>query len=287
MHRPIITGPWHTIAPMPDLHRLNGSIPRKQNVVDHGFIQDASGQWQLWACIRGTATGRLIFGWESDSLATGPWRERGVMLRADTACGERIHEGLEHIGAPFFLRKGQKWFCFYHSNGIRVLTSSNGRDYERATDWGPSGNLTGIPGGRDVMIMHHHGLYYSYATITADDSPRSYVVAATSPDLHTWSVAGNVCEAAAADNGKVSAESPFVVFYEGWFYLWRASSHDFLTSIYRSRDPLDFGVGHYEKRIDEIPLKAPEILYSDGKWWITDLHDFQGLRIAEMTWQSV
>lgn len=57
-----------TICTMPDLKELNGNIPKDQHIVDHGIIQADNGKWQLWACLRGVKVGRLIYGWEEDSL---------------------------------------------------------------------------------------------------------------------------------------------------------------------------------------------------------------------------
>jgi len=116
--KPVLIGePWK-ITTMPDLGELAGPNPDKQHIVDHGIIQDANDDWRLWACIRGTAVSRLIYGWKGESLEEGPWEPTGVAMRAQPKYGERIREGKEHIGAPHFIKVDDTWHCFYHSAGM-------------------------------------------------------------------------------------------------------------------------------------------------------------------------
>jgi hypothetical protein len=68
---PVIASGWWRICEMPDLGELDGSDQSRQHIVDHGFIQSGNGKWQLWACIRGTAVGRLLYRWEGDNLNEG------------------------------------------------------------------------------------------------------------------------------------------------------------------------------------------------------------------------
>lgn len=267
---------------MPDLGELNGPVARKQNVVDHGFLRLPDGRWKLWACLRGTAVGRLIYGWEGDSLTAGPWRETGIVLRADAASGEPCANGVEQVGAPFFWKTADRTLCFYHGNGIRKLVSRDGDRFERA-------GLTGIPGGRDVQILEHGGAYLSYATVTAPDSRESnrltsWIVASRSPDLENWEGEVVVSKGGKPGDGPVDCESPFVVFLDGFFYLFRSSSITFLTYVYRSEDPFDFGIDSDAKLIAEFAIKAPELLCVDGRWFLSDLFDFQGIHMTEMQW---
>ena len=106
---PIIDGSWWRICEMPDLGELNGPVPRKQHIVDHGFIRAADGHWRLWACLRGTEVSRLLYGWQGESLGEGPWKPLGVVARAEEKYGEQIRqqEGkrVETMGAPFFIQE--------------------------------------------------------------------------------------------------------------------------------------------------------------------------------------
>ncbi len=286
VYRPVLEGePWK-VCVMPDLGALAGPEARRQHIVDHSFIQDAEGRWRLWACIRGTKVSRLIYGWVGDSLDKGPWEPTGVMLRADPDYDEHKTDSAETVGAPFFLRVGETWNCFYHGRGIRRATSTDGIHYARVRNEQGS-SRTEIPGGRDVMIFPHEGRFYSYATVTTSDGKRSYVVGSQSQDLESWTPGKIVREGGRGGQGPVAAESPCVLHHEGRFYLFRASSHDFKTYVYHSRDPLDFGIDDDANLVAVLPLKAPEVLRHEGTWYISDLGDFQGILLRRFRWEAV
>ena len=283
---------WWQICRMPDLKDLNGPIPKKQHIVDHGFIQDKNGNWQLWACMRGTGVSRLIYGWEGKSLEQENWAKKGIKVRADASYGEKIKEGKETAGAPHFMNENGEYQCFYHSAGFRMMTSKDGVNYSRYKL--PNGEYkTNIPGGRDVMIMKHEGKYYSYATTTAfipgkekiRKNLSSWVVASVSNDMINWKGNYIVSRGGKPGSGPVDAESPFVVFMDGYFYLFRASSITFKTYVYRSKDPLDFGLEDDSKLIAEYKIKAPELIKHKGQWFISDLHNFQGIRMTKVEWK--
>ena len=289
--KPVIASDWWRICEMPDLGELKGPEPRRQHVVDHGFIQAAGGKWQLWACIRGTAVSRLLYRWEGDSLDAGPWKPVGVAARAQEKYGEqiRIRDGQrqETMGAPFFLRENGRYYCFYHSGGIRLLASADGIQYERAVDESGS-NLLYPDGGRDVMVLKIGDVYHGYSTISearGEGRVISYVKLKTSRDMRHWGGGKIVCRGGKDSTGGVAFESPFVVALDGYFYLFRASSTTFKTYVYRSTDPTSFADNDDDKLIAELPIKAPEIIHHDGKWYISDLSDFQGIKLARIQWQ--
>lgn len=285
--RPVVDGPWWRICEMPDLGELAGPRPERQHVVDHGFIQAENGTWQLWACIRGTAVGRLLYRWRGDSLTDGPWERMGIAARADPAYGERVGEQ-EHIGAPFFARFDGTYYCFYHSGSICLMSSRDGIHYERVLGEDGSSSLYD-GGGRDVMVLKVGDEYFSYSTVStvaADGWKRGFVIVRVTPDLKDWSDYTIVSEGGIAGGGPVSAESPFVVCLDGWFYLFRATSSDFCTYVYRSRTPYDFGVNDDSKLIARLPIKAPEIVFHEGEWYISRLADFQGIKVARLLWRE-
>ncbi|MFW5870135.1 MAG: hypothetical protein ACOCVL_00575 [Candidatus Sumerlaeota bacterium] len=282
---------WH-VCVMPDLGELNGPDPKRQHVVDHGFIQDENGNWQLWACMRGTAVSRLIYGWEGESIEKGPWEEKGVKVRADKEWGEQKRHGNETAGAPFFVKKDGKYYCLYHSNGFRIMESEDGIHYERVKLENGT-NRTDIPGGRDVMVLKVDDTWYSYATVTAPIDPdkphtrenlTSWVVASTSSDFLHWSDGKIVSKGGKPGSGPVDSESPFVVYMDGYYYLFRSSSMTFKTYVYRSKDPMDFGIDDDSKMVAEYAIKAPELVEYEGQWYISDLHDFQGIRMTKLQW---
>lgn len=281
--KPVLQEDWWQICTMPDLGELKGPVPRKQHIVDHGFVKAKNGKWQLWACLRGTAVSRFIYGWEGESLDKGPWKPVGVKVRASAKFGEQIRDGKETAGAPFFLQRDNKYLCLFHSGGFRLMESDDGVNYQRA-ELEPGSSRTGIPGGRDVMVMKHDDTWYAYSTVTTQVRT-SHVLCSTSKDFRTWSRGKKVSEGGKAGGGPVDAESPFVLFLDGYFYLLRASSISFKTFVYRSKDPLDFSLNDDSKLIAEFKVKAPEVLHVDGKWYLSDLHDFQGIRMTHLKWE--
>jgi hypothetical protein len=250
-----------------------------------------NGKWQLWACIRGTAVSRLLYRWEGDSLEEGPWKQRGVAARARKEYGEqiRLREGkcVETMGAPFFMKEADRFYCFYHSGGIRLLSSEDGVHYRRAV--GESGsNLLYPDGGRDVMVLKIGDVYHGYSTISErreNGNAISYVKLKTSRDLRNWGGSKIVCRGGRDSQNGVAFESPFVVALDGYYYLFRSSSMTFKTYVYRSADPTSFADNSDEKLIAELRIKAPEIIHHGGKWYISDLSDFQGIKLARLEWK--
>jgi hypothetical protein len=289
---PVITSDWWRICEMPDLGELNGPDSKRQHVVDHGFILADNGKWQLWACIRGTGVSRLLYGWEGESLEKGPWPGKGIAARAQEKYGEqiRMRDGKreETMGAPFFMKEGSDYYCFYHSAGIRLMESDNGVDYRRSPDENGS-NLLYPDGGRDVMVLKIGDVYHGYSTITTkNDSDKliSYVKLKTSKDMRNWSGDKIVCQGGKASTGGVAFESPFVVQLDGFFYLFRASSTTFKTYVYRSTNPTRFANNDDSNLIAEFYIKAPEVFEHNGQWYISDLSDFQGIKLAKLDWDA-
>lgn len=284
---PVIEGEFWRIGEAPDLDSLNGPDSDKQHVVDHGFVKDNNGTWHLWACMRGTKVGRLLYEWEGHSLTDGKlWQKKGVVARAEAAWGEQVRDGVEQIQAPYFRKVGDLYFCFYNSAGIRLMTSEDGKNFQRAPIKDNS-NLLYEKGGRDVMVFDEGDTYYAYSTISTvarDGWLRGFVSLRTSKDLVTWSDYTIVSEGGRAGNGAVSAESPFVQQYNGYYFLFRSSSSTGSCFVYRSKDPYNFGVNNDDKLIAELPVWAPEIIFEDGEWYISDINDFQGVKLARLKW---
>lgn len=283
---PALGGTSWKICHMPDLDSLQGPRLDKQHIVDHGFIRDRYGNWQLWACIRGTKVGRILYGWEGKALTRVPWEPRGVKARAQEVFGEKTQP--EAMQAPYFLKIGDTYHCFYNSQGIRLMTSRDGLNYERA-QFEDGSNLLYAKGGRDVMVLREGNTYYAYSTVTTvakDGWLWGFIILRTSKDLRRWSDYTIVSQGGRAGNGAVSAESPFVLKYRGHFYLFRSSSITGTTFVYRSRDPYDFGVNRDDKLIAELPIKAPELIFDEGQWYISDLADFDGIVLHELNWEE-
>jgi hypothetical protein len=283
--KPVITSDWWRICEMPDLNELNGPDLSRQHVVDHGFIQSKEGKWQLWACIRGTAVGRILYGWEGDDLESGPWKPVGITARADSSFGEKTSPE-ESIQAPFFLKAQDHYYCFYNSNGARIMRSDDGVNYSRYFIH-PENNLLYKESGRDVMVMKEGDRYFSYSTVSTvarDGWKYGFVILRTSEDLKKWSDYTIVSSGGIAGNGPISAESPFVIKIRGYYFLFRASSVTGKTYVYQSESPYHFGINEDSKLVTVLDIKAPEIILNEGQYFISDLADFQGIKLARIQW---
>jgi hypothetical protein len=275
--------PWR-LFPMPDLGELKGADLSRQHIVDHGFYQTPAGKWRCWACIRGAAVGRIFYGWEGDSLDRGGWRPLGVTLRSSAEWGEAgAGTSNETLHAPYFLRIDGVENMFYDSRGVRMMRSTDGLHFERVDLGGDRRNVLYPDGGRDVMLLKVGDTYHSYLTVSTRER-EGYVILKTSKNLLDWTAAKIVCRGGKAGDGPVSAESPFVVALDKYFYLFRASSTEPVTFVYRSEDPAYFGVNDDRNLIAELPLKAPEVVLHSGNWYISDLADFQGLMLRRLQW---
>lgn len=283
---PVIDSEWWRISEVQDLDSLNRPNLDRQDVVDHGFIQAEDGTWKLWACIRGTKVGRVLYAWEGENLEKGPWKPIGVTARAQEKFGEQVSPE-EKMQAPHFLKIDGIYHMFYNSNGIRLMTSEDGKNYRRA-DVRNSSNLLYEKGGRDVMVMPDEDTYYAYSTVSqvsGDGWGKGSVILRTSSDLKNWGDYTIVSEGGIAGNGVISAESPFVIKVDGYYYLFRSSSVTGKCYVYRSKSPYNFGVNNDDKLITILPIRAPEIIEHNGQYYISDLADFKGIKLAKLKWE--
>ena len=109
---PVIEGPFEKLGTNPSLGKLHG---RKQEIVDHGLVRATDGSWHLWACIRETAVGRILYRWQANHFERRPFEEAGIGMRARAEFGESIDDwgGKEWIQAPHFLWKDGICYMFY------------------------------------------------------------------------------------------------------------------------------------------------------------------------------
>ena len=71
------------------------------------------------------------------------------------------------------------------------------------------------------------------------------------------------------------------------YYLFRTQRYGAReqTSVYRSEDPLDFGVNDDRKLVCTLPVAAPEIVRHEGQWHIASLlPSLKGIRVARLEW---
>jgi len=287
---------WH-ISNNPDLGEITTD---RQEVVDHTIFQSRNGKWHLWACIRGTKVGRLLFRWEGESLESEYWEPKGIAMRADKTYGESIDDwnGEEWIQAPYVFIDNNRYYMVYGGHSTETgecqiclaYSLDGGRTFQRYRNrQGYSRIFIGPGEARDPMIIKVDNLYYCYyAGGNLKDKGTCKVYCRTSPDLIHWSVEIPVCWGGSAGNGPWSAECPFVVFKDGYYYLFRTSRYQFpsLTHVYRSDDPLDFGLDTDAKKITTLQVAAPEIIQTEEGYFISTVEDLKGgVQLAKLGWE--
>ena len=287
---PEVVGEWWKIAGNPDLGELTGP---DQELVSLGVWQAADRTWQLWGCIRNTKVGgntRLFYRWEGARITDVDWQPVGIAMVADPSVGE-TPGGLQ---APHATRIGDEWVMAYGDwEHICFARSADGKEFSRqigengvaaAFDEGP-GNST-----RDPMINYFNGAYHVYYTANPDGVGSVY--ARTSLDLRTWTEPVIVSAGGSGGSAAIDGEEPAVVWIEESqaYYLFRTHTNPvagepMVTSVYRSADPLDFGID------DDRFLVAT--LDSEATWVIRDgdiyyaaavMTDFSGCRVARLGW---
>ncbi len=280
---PVIDSAWRTIIKNPNLGKLDGG--EQQEPVDFAIWQAANGMWQLWSCIRKTKCGgmtRLFYRWESASLRKEMWEPRGIVMQADPKFGER-EGGLQ---APYVLRIGNLYYMFYGGwDAICLATSKNGVIFKRRLN--AYGQSTIFSNGkdsnpRDPMVIQVDHYWYCYYT---SNEGRDYC--RTSEDMTEWSQSKVVAFAGQAGRGTGSAECPFIVTRGPYYYLFRTQHYrdNPQTSVYRSEDPMDFGISNDKYFVCNLPVAAPEIVLYEEQYYIAALlPNLKGIRIARLKW---
>ena len=282
---PQIDGDFWQVAGDPDLGKY--TTP-KQQPVDFGIWQAADGTWQLWSCIRGTATPgktRLFYRWQGRNLTDKDWTPMGIGMMADPNFGE-TEGGLQ---APFVLKENSVYYMFYGTwEHIALATGMDGKTFARQlTRDGVSGMFGEEAGSntRDPMVLKIGPLYHCYYTAYPNRHGADFV--RTSKDKIHWSASRRVAYGGSQGDGPYSAECPFVYHHpaSGYYYLLRNQFYGAKAqfAVYRSRNPLDFGKDNDQYLVETMPYAAPEIVESGGQLYLATLRaDLKGIQIAKL-----
>ncbi len=294
--RPKIDGEWWAITGNPDLGEITN--PRQQPV-DFGVWLAGDGTWQLWSCIRSTnepGKTRLFFGWEGKSITDVDWTPKGIKMKADPLLGETAG-GLQ---APYIFREGETWHMYYGDwNAICHASSTDGKMFERIIQ----SNLERVPAiftegagtnSRDPMVIKEGEMYYCYYTggvgFLEDGAQEKMgaIYCRTSKDQKHWSNSTIVSRGGRTGDGWFAHECPFVVKIGNYFYLFRTQQYGLenISTVYRSLDPLNFGIGTDEGYfVTQLQVAAPELINYQGQWYIFALNpELNGIRVALLKW---
>jgi len=286
--RPVIEGPWWSVADRPQLPEAYHSP--KQEPVDFGLWQAADGTWQLWSCIRNTRCGgntRLFFGWEGRTLFDEDWAPQGIKMESRPDLGE-TPGGLQ---APHVIKvDGQYLMAYGDWENICFATSHDGKTFERVIQAnGKTGVFGEGPGAnaRDPMLVHINGLWHCY--YTAIRHGKGYGFCRTSTDLKTW---GNAI--VTSYGGRIGPnpwwnECPHVVeVLPGEFVYFRNQFYGQGQTnwAYYSRNPFNFGIDDDTDLVARFPIAAPEVVQFEGKYYIAALKPgLDGIQIARLRFQ--
>ena len=118
---------------------------------------------------------------------------------------------------------------------------------------------------------------------------RSVPTATPGPTAADWSESKIVACGGQAGTGPGSAECPHVVRRYGWYYLFRTQRYGrgARTTVYRSQDPMDFGVEDDRFLVCTLAVAAPEVIRHQRRDYIASLlPSLKGIRIARLGWAA-
>ncbi len=287
---PEIVEPWWQVAGDPELGEWTS---QEQQPVDFGVWQAVDGTWQLWSCIRKTKCGgntRLFYAWEGRNLTDPDWKPVGIAMTAEPKYGESPG-GLQ---APHVILVDGAYYMFYGDwANICLAKSRDGKKFQRALSAAGRPQLftedkpNDRANTRDPMVLPVGDAYYCY--YTAYPGRKGAVYCRTSKDLKTWSGSKIVAFGGSAGANPWSAECPHVVDHDhsGYYYLFRTQRYgqNAQTSVYRSKDPMNFGIEDDQYLVGRLPVAAPEVICHEGEWYIASLlPSLKGIRIARLRW---
>jgi hypothetical protein len=174
---------------------------------------------------------------------------------------------------------------------ICLMTSPDGRNWTRHVDAAGMSRLFLGPGEtRDPCVVRIGELWYMYyAGYFNYDAPTEGAgfVARTSDDLLHWSDWRIVHQDPQFGDRRTDAECPFVIEKEGYFYLFRTVDYyRCMTLVFRSDDPLNFGIGDAgSKFVGRLPCAAGELYSFDGQEYVSSSHTpLFGEQLCKLKW---
>lgn len=185
------------------------------------------------------------------------------------------HRGIKISPYVYFDKGHQEYHLFFGPGKISHCVSADGRDWQYKN----IAIKTAWPFTRDPAIIKYKNKYLMYLT-----GSRNRVVVYESNNLDDWEYVGAALKLgrSAPTSINSASESPTVIEYHGQFYLFTTIVPGILgtrknynkTLIFRSSDPLDFGIYQGKNKptpnlVGELEAHAPEVFVRDDRIFYT------------------
>lgn len=285
MKIPVITGPYREIIPAKD-----PGVEEDWFTNDHCFFQEENGTWHCFAINNPYFEDFAVLYREHPYLlhATapdlhGPWKRESFAL--DDSGGHRF------VGASFVVQQSGTYKMLVAGmwGDVKALEIAQSddlytwhRDRQQVITNQP-------PRTRDPCILWDEASNEWWIYLCSVDRPRSLITRCRTKDFVSFSEPEIVLELA-DDCPHGSLESPFVVSYDGKWYLFFTNTmfgyHE--TVVIVSETPNQF---RWEDQLTTLYAHAPEIIQHDGRWFITTCgpevrktNSKAGIQIAPLSW---
>jgi len=249
----------------------------KWYINDHTFIKDTNGTWHLFGITHKEPQDpehEILFAHATAPHLSGPWIKQPFALKVNFT-----YFGETHLWAPHVIHVNETYYMFYNGGdadhtkyAISLATSKDLFNWTRL----PSGPLfrDGFD-ARDPMVTKINDTWHLFYCATDPPQNGNHIVAyRTSSDLTHWSERHIAFTDPSKGTYGGPTESPFVVFNNGWWYLFTGPRDDYRkTAVFRSQTPTNFP---FNQKVGEIHSHAAEVINDDGKWWISHCGWAQG-----------
>jgi beta-fructofuranosidase len=261
---------------------------------DHTVFQAEDGKWHLIGITHQKVLGgKLPVPWAEEEFIhavapalEGPWTVLSPILQVDRKLGET------HVWAPHVVKQGGQYYCFYAAGGGHWTSMINLAESADAMTWTRySGNprFRDFYDARDPMVLRDGDRWIMYYTKTFSRKEHLSTVAyRESRDLLHWSdpnFAYVVRSLPATLPNSQYTESPFVVKYQGLYYLFHCTTdlNYQATRVFVSKDPLHF---EESNEITTLIAHAAEVVQDGERYYLTHAGwYYDGLYLADLTWR--
>ena len=290
---------WQLTTTYPDIDPYEYT-KGDNKVCDFTIFQAADSNWQCIACVRGNTypgSHRFLYRWQADQLTYSLWQPMGVFQSTGTdvekpdgfgfTLDTSLYSAVGLLQAPHCVQNDGKYYLFYNNRGARCKISNDGLHWTDLKN--DAGDYKFFDMGRDLMLFddtQNSGRWIAYYT-TGKEMPQ-YMAARTCSTLTgTWSDEKMVYDGWSNSRSPIYpnefAESPFVVRYEGKYYLF-AQLHVFVSD-----GPLDFTANKKVAVLESADYRkrvwAPEIIQYAGEYYLAAYRP-SGLWMTRMAWEE-